>query len=618
MSGLLRAVVDAAPVGMVAFDDDGRCLLCNRHATDSLGLEAQTCVGAPIERLLGRLGGVDAAALLARPGTSLADLDGKSVEVTVERLRDGERDAWLVVLRRASEREDRTATAEADREHLLVTLRSIGDGVIVTDAEGRVTMLNPVAEQDTGWTQAEAKGQPSTEVFRTVDEKFRQPQFDPVRHVVSTGKAIGLHDHTLLVARDGTEQPIAHTAAPIVAPDGRIVGAVIVYRDMRSRRQLEQELLRSGRLEGLGTVAGRVAHDFNNALAAILGSLSIAARRVDATHPARGPIDTALAACQRAQDLVRELSAFAKGESISRGEVDVRDAVHLAVNAGLRLGRCQARVEIPGDIWPINADATQARQALQHVLHNAELAMPDGGEILVRARNLDIEEPGSVPLPEGRYVEISVVDHGIGIAERDLPRIFDPFYTTRREAAGLGLAIVHAIVHRHGGYVAIDSRVGRGTKVMLYFPAIGRAVAESPTPFRSAGRPRALVMDDEPLVRSMLEGLLGDLGFEVVTTPDGHRAIDAYREALAGSSRYDLVILDLTVPGGMGGAETIKQLRLLDPGVQAIVSSGYSEDPILSAPEAHGFAGVLTKPYTFDELAERVEQILGRRVDPPS
>jgi CheY-like chemotaxis protein len=268
---------------------------------------------------------------------------------------------------------------------------------------------------------------------------------------------------------------------------------------------------------------------------------------------------------------------------------------------------------LPDDLWPANADKGQIGQVLQNLVINAVQAMPEGGMVRIEAANLQVAGPTTeLPLVAGRYVHLTVSDTGVGIAAEHLPKIFDPYFTTKQQGSGLGLATVYSIVKKHQGHIEVKSRLGSGTAFHIWLPAAAHAPAANraePSTFTPL-RARVLFMDDEQSIRGMAEMFLQRLGVQCETAADGSEAVLKYRAAREAGQPFDAVIMDLTVPGGMGGREAMEQLRLIDPGVRAIVSSGYSRDPVLANYRSHGFCGILPKPYGLEQLRHVLQQVI--------
>ncbi len=505
------------------------------------------------------------------------------------------------------------AAFAAEKERLAVTLYSIGDGVITTDTMSRVLSINKIAEQLTGWSQAEALGKPMASLFNLVHENTRETCPNPLEAVLSAGVAHGLDQPAILIARDGTERLIADTAAPIRDRDGGIVGAVVVFRDVTAKQKSEAELLKESKLESVGLLAGGIAHDFNNILQGIIGNLSLARMSAHSTEKMLERLAAMEKSALRAKDLTQQLVMFARGGAPIRTRVQLTNSVREATLFALAGSNVHCEFSLPTDIWSVDVDEGQFRQVINNIVLNAVQAMPDGGKIEVRAENVEFTAGFLPPLAAGRYVKVLVRDYGVGIKPEHLPRIFDPYFTTRKHARGLGLASAYAVIRKHEGQINVDTQVGRGTTFQIYLPASVKAV-ESPVAEtdqkRFFGQGRVLVMDDEQDILMLVREMLELMGYEVEVARDGAEALQRYMASKRGGNPFSAVIMDLTIPEGMGGKEAIRRLREMDPHVKAIVSSGYSYDPVMASFREYGFSGVIPKPYVMEDLGRVLEEVI--------
>jgi PAS domain S-box-containing protein len=498
-----------------------------------------------------------------------------------------------------------------EKERAQVTLRSIGDGVITTDARGDVLLLNGVAERLTGWTQQEAKGRRLSEVFRIVNERTREACENPVDRVLREQRTVDLANDTVLIAKDGTERVIADSGAPIGGEEGGIIGVVLVFRDVTDKRKLREEMQRADKLESVGLLAGGIAHDFNNILASIMGNISLAQLCPACDEEMNDFLTKAENACVRARDLTGQLLTFAKGGAPVKELLSLGDLVRTSSDFALTGSNVRAEFHIADDLPPVSVDSGQINQVINNLVINAVEAMPGGGMITVRVERVLMGEKDLPPLPAGPYALVSVRDRGAGIATEVLPRIFDPYFSTKKRGSGLGLATCYSIVRKHGGHIAALSEPGKGATFRFYLPAstVSSIIHRQPPVdgvIRGSGR--VLVMDDDEAVRTTAGRMLERLGYDVELAADGAEAIALFQEALYAARPFDAVILDLTIPGGMGGKETVRYLLELSPGTKAIVSSGYSDNPVVGDFASHGFCGVLSKPYDMKLMSRVLNQ----------
>jgi PAS domain S-box-containing protein len=505
-----------------------------------------------------------------------------------------------------------------EKERLAVTLRSIGDGVIATDTEGKVVLMNAVAETLTGWSQVEATGKDLMEVFHLVDKRTRNNTPSLIDNVLKSGTAFDLPDHQMLIPKNGREMMVSDSTAPIFNKDNRITGAVLVFRDITEKHKIEEDLLRIDKLESVGVLAGGIAHDFNNILSVILGNISLAKMYVKADDERlQKRFSDAELAIMRAKDLTQQLLTFSRGGSPIKKTSAIQSVLKASCRFAVTGSNIQCEFDLPNDLLPVDIDAGQINQVINNLIINAQQAMREGGIIHIKAENMvsseEIARQGLV-MNKGEYVRIAIQDSGVGIPLENLGKIFDPYFSTKEQGSGLGLATSHSIIKKHGGYITVESSPGNGTTFYIYLPASARSDGSQQAGggHASHGKGKILIMDDEDMIREITGELLLNLGYQVEFAKNGNEAIDLYREAQDLEKPFDAVILDLTVPGGMGGKETIKVLREIDPKIKAVVSSGYSSDPIMAEFKEYGFHGVIIKPYRLAELSQTLQNVLSQ------
>ncbi len=395
-----------------------------------------------------------------------------------------------------------------------------------------------------------------------------------------------------------------------------------IRTQMEHQARLEASVQHAARLESLGLLAGGIAHDFNNLLTIIIGNLGLAMMSESAVAEVGSNLQEARRGAARAQELTRQLLTFAKGGMPQRGPTPLEDVVKDAVGSVIRLasGPIEVAYDFASDAQPALGDRPQLLQAIQNLALNAVQAMPRGGRLGIALRNIEIGDANDHALAPGRYLELVLEDTGEGISPENLSKVFDPYFTTRKTGSGLGLTAAYSIVRKHDGAVEVSSTKGRGTTVSLWIPSASEAPVEPPAaPVSEAvdaghiGRPRILLMDDEDSIRLIGSAYLKRKGYEVVVAADGESAVRMFKEARASGRSFDLIILDLTVPGGMGGREAIERIRSDDRSVPAIVSSGYSSDPVMADYQKYGFDGCVPKPYELDQLTDAIRRLTERR-----
>ncbi len=500
------------------------------------------------------------------------------------------------------------------QERLTVTLRSIGDGVITTDTQGRITFLNKMAEQLTGWGNEEANGKPSTEVFNIINEKTGQKCANPISRVLQIGRIVGLANHTALISKDESRRSIADSGAPIRNWESKIIGVVLVFRDITHEKKMEEELIKVKKLESVGILAGGIAHDFNNILSAIQGNIELAAYRVNKDAKALSLLSDAQKATKRATKLTQQLLTFSKGGDPVKETTSLTGLIRDSADFVLHGSHVSCDYTFPDDLWAVNVDSGQIGQVVQNIIINAKHAMPEGGRINIRCDNVeDVPSESFLSMHEGNFVRIVIQDTGIGIPQEIIDKIFDPYFTTKQDGSGLGLAICHSIINKHDGSITVQSSPGKGTTFTIYLPAVHSAditVVKQQKSGSAVKAARIMVMDDEEMIRNLAQAQLSTLGHKVVLVVDGEQAINRYQKLQDSGTPVDLVIMDLTVPGGMGGQEATRKLLQLDPEAKIIVASGYSNDPVMASYQEYGFCAAIAKPFDLTELRQVIESAL--------
>ena len=630
---VFRAIFMRAGIGMLLTDLRGMMLDTNQALRDMLGYTASELYGRPLSAVTHP---DDGAGEIVELCAALADgrrdhriqtakryirKDGTLLwgRVTATLIFDDEGHPLFGIgmIEDISQQRQADEALEAEKERLLVTLRSIGEGVIATDAAGRVHLVNRSAEKLTGWAQHEAMGRPLDEVFVLLDTETQEPLGpDVLGSLIRTGAFAAFPEDTVLRTRDGSVRHIGESATPLRDRAGAILGIVIVFRDTTQDRRRDEEVLRGQKLESLGVLAGGIAHDFNNILTAVLGNISLARLTSGSANPELMELlGEAETAALRATNLTQQLLTFAKGGAPLKQTTALAPLLQEAVQFALRGANCAGDFSLEENLWPAEVDPAQLSQVVNNLVLNAVQAMPQGGTVTVRAGNITLDLRQELPLKPGRYVQIAISDHGRGIPEKDLSRIFDPYFTTKVKGSGMGLTTAYSIIRKHNGYLGVASQVGVGTTFTIYLPAAAAAPEDVPETAPPPGRiipgaHRILVLDDEPTIRRLAQRLLENAGFQVEVAADGVEAVRLYQEAQDRGMPFTAAILDITIPGGMGGRETLQHLKQINPAVKAIVSSGYSTDAIMAAPGDFGFVGVVGKPYRPADLLAELHRVL--------
>jgi len=361
---------------------------------------------------------------------------------------------------------------EIEKEQLLVTLKSIGDGVITTNLEGKIVLMNRVAEDLTGWLSYDAYGREISEIFDIRNEFTGEKVINPVQKVITTGILAGLANHTILISKDGQKFIIYDSAAPIVNPKGETTGVVLVFRDVTDKVQWERELQKTQKMDSLGVLAGGIAHDFNNILTIILGNISLVKLETDKNSENFILLDESEKAVGRAQKLTNQLLTFSRGGAPIRKLINIEQLIREMVTFLLSGSNVRNDFFIQENIPEIEIDDEQIKQAISNIVINALQSMPNGGILKISAVNYEHNQMEILPLKTGSYVKISFEDSGCGISIDNIQRAFDPFFTTKENTMGLGLSISHSIIKKHGGMIKIRSFTGKGTTVDIYLPII--------------------------------------------------------------------------------------------------------------------------------------------------
>lgn len=658
-----RTLFEYATDALFILDREGNFIDVNRIAYERLGYTKEEMLSLHISQLdppeyaaqvpkrlelLKKQGwAVFESAHLRKDGTVMP------VEINARLLDYDNRKVFFSVIRDITERKQAEDALGNTNARLRALIQTIPDMVMFKDTAGRHLIVNRKVEEVTGHSQAEIVGKSVEELMPPGPaEACRKSDEEAMK------RRAPVHAEERLVDKEGAVRYFDMVKAAMVDDRDALAGLVVIGRDITERKQAEEELrkhreslvsiveertrelsqaneklrkeiagrermeaelLKAQKLESVGILAGGIAHDFNNLLTTVLGNISIALLDLDQGHPAYQGLARAERATLRAQDLTQQFLTFSKGGAPVKKTTSIGDLIRESAGFALRGAKVKCDFDVPDTLWLVDIDEGQMSQVIHNLIINADQAMPNGGTISVRCENVTLPVPEGPPLSGGLYVKIVIQDQGIGIPQKDLVKIFDPYFTTKQRGTGLGLATSYAIIQKHGGCIFAESELNAGATFTIYLPATGRAgaVRRDENARLPATEGKILIMDDDEDVRETAGSSLRRLGYSVAFAEDGSRAIELYEEARKAGNPYDAVIMDLTISGGMGGRETIRRISEIDPAVKAIVSSGYSNDPVMADYPDYGFAGVVAKPYRIKELAEVVHRVIAKRREVP-
>ncbi len=539
----------------------------------------------------------------------------KSIELSAQVIQYHGRPAVMGIVRDITARKQAEEALRQSKGLLESILSSLNEAVFVMDPRTRTFVAcNAAVERIFGYRVEELVGRGTCllHVDQTACARFAQEALESLaRH--------GMYQAEYQLRRkDGTIIPTEHVVTEIRDGTWARTGVVSVVRDITDRKKRDEDLIRTQKLESVGVLAGGIAHDFNNLLVGIMGNISLARVSRHLDPETLDLLNTAEKAALRAKHLTGQLLTFARGGAPIRKIVSISGLLEEMGEFAVRGSNVRCEFGIPEDLWLVEADEGQISQAINNLVMNARQASPEGGTITIRARNMAPEEERPVALRKGRYIRVSIEDKGVGIPEEHLAKVFDPYFTTKEKGQGLGLAITHSIIEKHGGYIEVESAVGDGTTFHVYLPARAEEIParrkedgneKGGHPIKG-GHGKILLLDDELMVRNVGKNLLHYLGYRVTVAEDAEEAIARYKTALEAGEPFDAVILDLTIPGGRGGRDVIKSLLQIDPGVKGLVSSGYHDDPVMSQYKECGFRGVITKPYDLEQLNTTLRKVI--------
>ena len=606
-----RMILESSPVGMIVYKASGECVSANPMAAGIIGATTEQLLAQNFRSLEtwkrdGLLESADRALTSGKPvirEIHNASSFGKTVwfKTSLAPFAAAGENHFLFLIEDISERKQ-AEYALRESEEKYRNLVDNANQIIIVAQDGLIKFVNRKGIDLWGYTEQESMSRPFLEFVHPED-----------RHLI-------MENHARLIKGDLIQQRYEFR---VVTADGRICWVEInpvpiewkgkpatldLLTDITQHKRIEEELQKAQKLESLGVLAGGIAHDFNNLLTGIFGYIDLA-RSVSKDPKSTEYLEATLAAMNRARALTLQLLTFAKGgapvQKITPLVPFIQDAAQFALSGS----NISCKFFLAQNLWPCNIDKNQIGQVIDNIVINGQQAMPNGGDMEITAKNISLANKEHPPLSEGDYVKVSIKDSGIGISKDIMPRIFDPFYTTKTKGHGLGLATCYSIINRHGGCIDVESETGKGSTFHLYLPASREsAVLEAAAAARHKGCGTIVVMDDEEIIRDTVRQMLEAMGYTVVCMNDGKEALDFYVSETRAGRQCSAMIFDLTVPGGMGGIQAVKEVRKLNKEIPVFVISGYADDPVLKNPVNYGFTASISKPFTITELSDMLNK----------
>ncbi|MBW6516506.1 MAG: PAS domain S-box protein [Candidatus Cloacimonetes bacterium] len=499
-----------------------------------------------------------------------------------------------------------------ETDKLQSIFEGFGEGVIAMDTEGKITLMNKAAEELTGWKSQDVQGDHIDKVIVLFDEQSNKPSDNSILQVIEPDKISGVTDNPIILTKDGRKRNIYVNSSPILNQKDIIIGDIIVFHDITAKKRKEQELIKSQKLESLGTLAAGIAYDFNNLLSTLFGYIEMAMVFHNSKEKVAQYLSRALGIYERATSLTDKLITFSRRGVPDKKPHYIKDILDETAKFVLSGSKIRYNIEIPEDLWLCDIDKTQIQQVFNNILINSMQAMPDGGVINIKGENIPGSNAPEWTSKTANYVKITVIDEGTGIPESYLDRIFDPFFTTKQQGSGLGLATAYSIIDKHHGSIDVSSVPGEGTTVNVFLPASKSAIHDLDSEEEVAEKyeSKILIMDDDPIIIDTVKDALEELGYTVVNCANGSKALLIFEEEYLKGEPFDLVIFDLTVPGELGGLETLKILSEKYPDIVAIATSGYLDNPVMADPQKFGFISKVEKPYNIEDFIESVHSTL--------
>lgn len=507
---------------------------------------------------------------------------------------------------------DHQQTEEALREsseRLTNIITQSPMGIVIWDNDFRAKEWNASCEKIFGYLREDVLNKSGMTIVAEEDQQRISNLFDSLKNKKT------VRNRNRNITKSGKKITCEWYNTPLTDHKDNVIGILSLVEDVTDQIHLEKELLKIIKLESTGVLAGGIAHDFNNILTAILGNINLSLLDTSLEPPTRKRLMAAEKASLRAQTLTQQLLTFSKGGEPVKEQTSIVEVIRDSADFVLHGSSTSCKYYISDDLWLIDADKGQISQVIQNIVLNASQSMPGGGQISITCENIDRTKIQEDLLSTNTdYIKITISDNGVGIPERTLEKIFDPYFSTKTEGSGLGLAITLSIVRKHKGHISAESIPDEGTTFTIFLPAdsklMATTLAEKTTTISSTVNATILIMDDEDMVLNVVSSMIGALGYETLLSKNGDECIELYSQLMKQGNPPDLIIMDLTIPGGKGGEETTKELLQIDPNVQVVVSSGYSNDPIMASFKEYGFCAAISKPYVMDDLSQVITKTL--------
>jgi two-component system cell cycle sensor histidine kinase/response regulator CckA len=619
---IFQIIFDHSPLSIMYTDPNGVITTCNERATKMFGAKREKLIGFSYKSIKNeRMRRAIADALNGRR----SNFEGEYLTVTGNVLtqmsanfspsfsEDGSVTGVIGIFEDITDRVSAEKSLKELEERFRLAFHTSPDSININKMDGTYVEINEGFTELTGYTREDVIGKSSLDINIWDIPEDRERLIEGLK---KDGFIRNLESRFRM--KDGSHG-IALMSANIIMLQGspHILSVTKDITRLRETEKAHQELQahisQVQKLESIGILAGGIAHDFNNLLALILGNIELALVNLASKDISR-TLNDAKKASIRAKSLTQQLLTFSKGGDPIKNEASIRDIIEDTTSFILRGSNIKSEYTMPKGLYNVEVDSGQISQVIQNIVINAKEAMPDGGKIDISCQNYTNDLSKIISLPQGEYVKISIKDNGIGIPEDHLKKIFDPYFTTKQQGSGLGLSLSYSIVAKHGGQIFAESKPGKGAAFTFYLPAVQpKEHIERKPPENKNGKAQysILVMDDEEALRKVAKNMLHHLGHHAVCVADGEQAIKKYKQAKDAETPIDLIIMDLTIPGGMGGKEAVKEILSIDPDAKVLVSSGYSNDPIMANYKAYGFSGAVAKPYELKELMKLVDQVLG-------